>query len=381
MSGKKRLFNKAKAYLFTLAAVVASDAVLAQENQQAIPLVPPKNWYQVEIILFTQPDNTSGEIPPLDYHLKYPDNLLALIDADARAHQYTLAQIENALLFDPEAITILPKTLIWIPIAEMEDPAITLNASDEDATILISETAATVVDKGPPPELYIPEYEEPFIILDANMRDLNDSARALDRRKYNVVYHQAWRFEAETDGEDPWIHISAGKRLDDRSEIEGSLRFYRSRFLHVETDLWRLKFADQDSLVDALRVKLPDLPNFELGAEISAQKQWQISVSPEYVMDLNPKSDMVDIDGIAYTVEAVDLHQVEEEQDIMVINQYPILEVWPIKQSKRIEENSIYYLDHPELGVMLTIKPYEPEPLNPQAIDETEEAIELENQN
>jgi hypothetical protein len=381
MSGKKRLFNKAKTYLFTLAAAVASDSVLAQENLQAIPLVPPENWYQVEIILFTQPDNTSGEIPPLDYHLKYPDNLLALIDADARAHQYTLSQIENALLFDPEAITILPKTLIWIPIAEVEDPVITLNASDKDAIILISETAATVVDKGPPPELYIPEYEEPFIILDANMRDLNDSARALDRRKYNVVFHQAWRFEAETDGEDPWIHISAGKRLDDRSEIEGSLRFYRSRFLHVETDLWRLKFANQDSLVDALTVKLPDLPNFELGAEISPQKQWQISVSPEYVMDLNPKSDMVDIDGIGYTVEAVDLHQVEEEQDIMAINQYPILEVWPIKQSKRIEENSIYYLDHPELGVMLTIKPYEPEPLNPQAIDETEEAIELGNQN
>jgi hypothetical protein len=345
MSGKKRLFNKAKTYLFTLAAAVASDSVLAQENLQAIPLVPPENWYQVEIILFTQPDNTSGEIPPLDYHLKYPDNLLALIDADARAHQYTLSQIENALLFDPEAITILPKTLIWIPIAEVEDPVITLNASDKDAIILISETAATVVDKGPPPELYIPEYEEPFIILDANMRDLNDSAR------------------------------------DDRSEIEGSLRFYRSRFLHVETDLWRLKFTNQDSLVDALTVKLPDLPNFELGAEISPQKQWQISVSPEYVMDLNPKSDMVDIDGIGYTVEAVDLHQVEEEQDIMAINQYPILEVWPIKQSKRIEENSIYYLDHPELGVMLTIKPYEPEPLNPQAIDETEEAIELGNQN
>ena len=98
-------------------------------------------------------------------------------------------------------------------------------------------------------------------------------------------------------------------------------------------------------------------------------------------MDLTPKSDMVDIDGIAYTVEAIDLHRVEEEQDIMVIKQYPILEVWPIKQSKRIEENSIYYLDHPELGVMLTIKPYEPEPLNPQAIDETEEVIELGNQN
>ena len=116
MNSKKRLSNNAKTYLFTLAATVACDSVLAQENQQAIPLVPPENWYQVEMILFTQPDNTSGEIPPRDYQLRYPDNLLALIDADARAHQYTLSQIENALLLDPEAITILPKTLIWIPI-------------------------------------------------------------------------------------------------------------------------------------------------------------------------------------------------------------------------------------------------------------------------
>ena len=381
MNSKKRLSNNAKTYLFTLAATVACDSVLAQENQQAIPLVPPENWYQVEMILFTQPDNTSGEIPPRDYQLRYPDNLLALIDADARAHQYTLSQIENALLLDPEAITILPKTLIWIPITEMEDPAITLNSSDKDAIVLMSdpETEAQVVDNGAPAEPYIPEYEEPFIILDPSMRDLNDSARALDRRKYNVVFHQAWRFETEAEDKDPWIHISAGKRLDDRSEIEGSLRFYRSRFLHVETDLWRLKFANQDSLADALTVKLPDLPNFALDTVNSSKKQWQISVSPEYVMDLNPKLDMVEIDGAAYAIEAVDLNQVEDEQESTAINQYPILEIWPIKQSKRIEENSIYYLDHPELGVMLTIKTYEPEPLNPQAINEAEDEIESEN--
>ena len=381
MNSKKRLSNNAKTYLFTLAATVACDSVLAQENQQAIPLVPPENWYQVEMILFTQPDNTSGEIPPRDYQLRYPDNLLALIDADARAHQYTLSQIENALLLDPEAITILPKTLIWIPITEMEDPAITLNSSDKDAIVLMSdpETEAQVVDNRAPAEPYIPEYEEPFIILDPSMRDLNDSARALDRRKYNVVFHQAWRFETEAEDKDPWIHISAGKRLDDRSEIEGSLRFYRSRFLHVETDLWRLKFANQDSLADALTVKLPDLPNFKLDTVNSSKKQWQISVSPEYVMDLNPKSDMVDIDGAAYAIEAVDLNQIEDEQESTAINQYPILEIWPIKQSKRIEENSIYYLDHPELGVMLTIKTYEPEPLNPQAINEVEDEIEAEN--
>jgi len=344
--------------------------------------VPPENWYQVEIILFTQADNISGEIPPRDYKLKYPDNLLSLIDADARAHQHTLSQIKNALLLNPEAIAILPKTLLWIPLAEMEDPAITLNSSNNDAIILMGptetfvETEAPVVKSSLPGEPYIPEYEEPFIILDANKRDLNDSARALDRRKYNVVFHEAWRFEAETEDEDPWVHISAGKRLDDRSEIEGSLRFYKSRFLHVQTDLWRLKFANQDSLTDVLTVKLPDLPNFELNAEISSKKQWHISVSPGNVMDLNPKSDMVDIDGTAYGKEIADLNQVADERGTTAINQYPILEIWPIKQSKRIEENSIYYLDHPELGVMLTIKSYDPEPLNPQVIIETEDKIE-----
>jgi len=382
MSCKKRLLNNAKTYLFILATAVASHSVLSQENQQPMPIVPPENWYQVEIILFTQADNISGEMPPRDYKLKYPDNLLSLIDADARAHQYTLSQIKSALQFNPEAIAVLPKTLIWIPIAEMEDPAITLNSSNKDAIILMGQTEtsveaeAQIVGNSLPDEPYIPEYEEPFIILGANKRDLNDSARALDRRKYNVVFHEAWRFKAEAEDEDPWIHVSAGKRIGDRSEVEGSLRFYKSRFLHVQTDLWRLKFANQNSLTDVLTVKLPDPPNFELNEKNSSKKQWHTSVSPEYVMDLNPKSDMVDIDGTAYGKENVDLNQVEDERGTTAINQYPILEIWPIKQSKRIEENSIYYLDHPELGVMLTIKPYEPEPLNPQVINETEDKIE-----
>ena len=339
-----------------LAAVIASSFVSAQENQLPTPLVPPENWYQVEIILFTQPDNLSGEIAPLDHHLEYPKNLLALIDAEARSHQFTLSQIQAALLLDPEASPVLPTTLTWIAI----------------------ETETQIVEDSLPDEPYIPEYEESFIILDARVRDLNDSARALNRRNYNVVFHEAWRFEADAGGEDPWIHISAGKRLDDRSEIEGSLRFYKSRFLHVETDLWRLKFVSQDSLVDTLTVKLPDIPNFQLAIEDSPEQQWQIPVLPEYLTDLNAESELVNIGSVDHALEALVLDEVEDQQNLSDINQYPIAEIWPIKQSKRIEESSVYYLDHPELGIMLTIKAYEPEPLNPQAINEDEGAIESE---
>ena len=386
MSSNKRFLDGARTYLFMLATVAASNFAAAQENQRPMPLVPPENWYQVEIILFTQPDNLSGEIPPLDHNLEYPENLLALIDAEARSHQFTLSQIQAALLLDPEAEPLLPKVLVWIPIAEMEDPAITLNVSNQEPTTLTGETETEIeiemqiVEDSLPVEPYIPEYEESFIILESKLRDLNDSARALDRRNYNVVFHEAWRFEADAAGEDPWIHISAGKRLDDRSEIEGSLRFYKSRFLHVETDLWRLKFVNENSLVDTLTVKLPDNPNFQLIMEDSPKQQWEIPVLPEYLTEKNAESEPVNSNSGAYGEEAIDLGPLEDEHDHGAIKHYSIAEIWPIKQSKRIEENSVYYLDHPELGVMLTIKTYEPEPLNPHVIIDDEGKIEPENQ-
>ena len=49
----------------------------------------------------------------------------------------------------------------------------------------------------------------------------------------------------------------------------------------------------------------------------------------------------------------------------------PIRELWPIKLAKRIEEDNVYYLDHPEVGVMVTIKSYQPQPINLPTVDQT----------
>jgi len=45
--------------------------------------------------------------------------------------------------------------------------------------------------------------------------------------------------------------------------------------------------------------------------------------------------------------------------------QYPIKSLWTFDQSKRLEEQQSYYIDHPKMGVLVTIIPYEPEVLNP----------------
>ena len=55
----------------------------------------------------------------------------------------------------------------------------------------------------------------------------------------------------------------------------------------------------------------------------------------------------------------------------LVIPEYPIEAVWVMEKSQRLQEAEVYYLDHPEMGVLVTIKSYEPELLNPPKDSET----------
>ena len=64
-----------------------------------------------------------------------------------------------------------------------------------------------------------------------------------------------------------------------------------------------------------------------------------------------------------------------DSENSMAVPEYPIEAVWVMKKSQRLQEAEVYYLDHPEMGVLVTIKSYEPELLNPPM--DTETAIEF----
>ena len=412
-----------------LALLLLSGIASTQDVNTDTIIVPPENWYQVEVILFTQDASTSGELPPADYQLNFPDSLLKLIDTEALAEQKSKA-IEGALLPDPGDLPVedpFPFASV-IPTIEMEDPAtdpVMSNSNMGSILDSVSEVLDTII---PALEPFLPEYEQPFELLPFRTRDLNDSARVLDRRNYNVIFHEAWRFVADENGRDPWVMISSGKKIDDRAEVEGGLRFYRARFLHFETNLWRLNFADQAPTNSSNLIDLPDTPTFSSASE--PLQSWRIVLKQETsespvttdntvsleadlltienatanlnttdIPNTQPNTaedaeetfkvaletvgtDVLATDVTALTAGAADVFQMSAiEGDNYVLEQfYPNLErlneepaedktyaissVWPITQSKRIEEEKVYYLDHPELGIMLTIKSYEPQPIN-----------------
>ena len=399
-------------------------AVYSQEVNDETLIVPPENWYQVEVILVTPDANTSGELPPKEYQLNFPDNLVELVDTKALADEEALA-IEGALMPDIDELPLqdyFPFAEL-IPLIDMQDPANGSVISDSEMPLDIDSSEDWLDTLSPPLEAYVPEYENPFELLSDSERGLNDSARMLGRQSYNVIFHEAWRFVADENSQDPWLIVSSGKRVDGRAEVEGGLRFYKARFLHFETNLWRLNFSDQESVDGKNLITLPDMPTSSVEkdpdlswrlvlAEVTPEQQdakdeimaleddvnsavnfdtvspsteansgnaGALNISPQLatinladtVLTARPETTVagisaLELTGYNYTLEQFDATLEPLEIEPVDDKKYAVSAVWPINQSKRIEEAEVYYLDHPELGIMLTIKSYEPEPINPR---------------
>ena len=392
---KSHSFKKLLATMLMLLSVFAAG----QQSDSDEEIIPPQNWYQVEVILFTQDGNIGEEVPPLDYDLSFPDDILELIDVEALAEQQKLAIVGALLPETPEISLIEASPFVgFIPLIEMQDPAIS-PITDNLADSIIGEAPALsdlLVTIDTPVEPYVPEYEDPFEMLAIDQRDLNDSARVLARRDYNVIFHQAWRFVADENSNDPWILVHAGQKVGNRAEVEGSFRFYKSRFLHFETNLWRLKLANENSEEQTSLAKLPDVPQMDSddttlawrlipistkNKEVEATESTDLDLNTdvltpenELFTELESASQTLDKSHSGYTLVSFDPREADMEGQEQL--EIPVTEVWSIAQSKRIEEKSVYYLDHPELGIKLTIKSYEPQPTNSPPIIEATEVLE-----
>ena len=393
--------QKSHSYKQLLVSVLMLLSVFAagQQSDGDEGIIPPQNWYQVEVILFTQEGNVGEEIPPLNYDLNFPDNIRELIDVEALAEQQKLA-IVGAVLPEPPTISLIEASPFagFIPLIEMQDPAIS-PITDSLVKPNMEEVPALsdlLVDIDTSVEPYVPEYEDPFEMLATDQRDLNDTARVLARRDYNVIFHQAWRFVADENSNDPWILVHAGQKVGNRAEVEGSFRFYKSRFLHFETNLWRLKLANENSEEQTSLAKLPDVPQMDSddttlawrlipistkNKEVEATESTDLDLNTdvltpenELFTELESASQTLDKSHSGYTLVSFDPREADMEGQEQL--EIPVTEVWSIAQSKRIEEESVYYLDHPELGIMLTIKSYEPQPTNSPPIIEATEVLE-----
>lgn len=253
-------------------------------------------WYQVELIVFEQSDRYGDEKMPRNITLQYPENRVELI-------------VPGQQTTDSE--TALPE-----PTEELSDNMI-----------------------GPvqEPSQYT---EQPFLQLDPALRALTPDAAALNRNgNYRVLFHQAWRQPGENPRQAPWVLLRGGNLYGQHYELEGSIRLYRSRYLHVQTNLWFTRFVEGAGAQSAFSAHEGQHP-----------ETWPpLPVYPESPFNEEPE-----------TTEGKWATTIKPAR----VSEYAVDEIRVMKTARRIERvGELHYLDHPSMGALVLVTKYElPQP-------------------
>ncbi len=287
------------------------------------------DWYQVEVIVFSQQDFYQSEIPRRDITLVYPDNWVILEDPSDR----------------PEASESVDE----------EPPS---------ATNTLTQLSAAMHNQAEPEAVSAPP-ELPYQLLAQDQLNLNPDAYTLTRAPgYRVLFHRGWRQPAENRQSAPWVLIKGGKQASDHFELEGSLRVYQSRYLHLQANLWKVRYqlqqpeasqpgrgASDDAIEQPAEKPWPQVPDAPLPPEPPQPPEPEIIHVDQLLMDVEPRI------PFAY---AEKIRREEEAPD------YEPAEVVTLKQSHRLNLDQLHYLDHPNMGVLVKVSKYQPDQPEPQ---------------
>lgn len=275
----------------------------AQEN-----LTSPDGpqWYQVELLIFErqQGGNTGPDVEswPRNVALAYPPNVQHLVDPDG----------------------------------ENEANSGTLDNVDQ---------------------------EQPFILLERDQLQLTDSARGIQRDSgLRVLFHQAWRQPMVPFEQAPAIIVSGGEKVDEHHELEGSVTFSVSRYLHMHTNLWLTEFETNYGQAIGQWPPLPKQP--PKPGELTDDDGLSVDLR---LQDPQPVLNPWNSTGTTYNANDTD-YNLGQRNDTLQLNNYGYLSQQPfvtknivaLQQQRRMRSDELHYVDHPRLGILVRIKNYDP---------------------
>ena len=306
--------NKTAGRMASLLALIIMLPVFGQ----AQPAPAQEPWVQVEMTLFTYENaNLEAEVwSPEKLAIGFPDNLIAL------------QQLADVLqLSDWSALTgsIAPQE----PVAASASPAPA--ASPEPAAVR---------EFGPRPyapaeSVTLPDLDrEGFFALPPAAHDFVTTNRTLSQSSaHRIVYHNAWRQPLRRRSATPAIGLQGGREFAERAEVEGSVLVHagntRDRLV-LEASLWLTQFSAGPAVSSAW--SLPVLP------AVLAQRQNQSGTPTEI---------------------------------------YQINRIIEFRQSREMRLEQFHYLDHPAMGMLVQVTPWQvPPPPEPEIpVQESGQAV------
>ena len=156
--------------------------------------------------------------------------------------------------------------------------------------------------------------------------------RIKSSRDFRVIYHQSWVQYIQGEDKASNIAIRAGSPIEGVYPIAGSIKLFKSRYLHLRSNLWFIDFLEGAQQLDA--APLSDFTNAakaanpDVNIEQALQHLWPVPPQPLQLSDESTALWSANIERISQ-----------------------------IKQKRRMRSNEVHYIDHPLYGIILEIRP------------------------
>ena len=355
-----------------LAAVLAALPALASDDAEAPP------WYRVELLVFryTDPAALETEAWPVYPETGYPARYRFLVDralADRRlaAHPGARSQLDDlgrqrlrlappATAPDPNGLPpVVPDLLTLLPLEPDRPDGHVGAAQPQDPN-----DPGTAPDPNDPPPL-----PPAFTALDARALPAGRLAR---EGGYEVLWHEAWLqpLSAEDDAVPLLLDRSGDPDHEPWPRLQGSVKLYLSRYLHLETDLWLN--TEGSYLPDGWQAEAPPLAPASLAldpAPLPRRDPAQALLAGE---PRRPDARLAD-GSLAWDGPPRPRSQPvpdPRETPDPALPEDPNDAGWPwrhsivLKAERRMRSGETHYLDHPLFGVVVRLEPLEQEELD-----------------
>lgn len=226
---------------------------------------------------------------------------------------------------------------IWPENVELSYPEHIVRLSEENTNAPDSESQPGAGDTSTPDASAPPSPEQPFVALGKDQWQLGDIAARISAQKdFRPLFHAAWRQPAANSAESQSVLIRGGDAYDDHRELEGWVKLSVERYLHFETDLWLSTFKSTAGLEQMPWPKLPRLP-FTSSAQLSDE------AGPPAITDTIAEPTPTNPSFFDFR------HR-----------QYVVDRTVVLRQSRKMRSGELHYIDHPLMGVLVKVIPYQP---------------------
>lgn len=311
----------------TLSALLSAGLTLSMLPS----VVNATEHYRVEVMLFTYLDENSAREEHWPLLKERAEAEEAAIAAALEEDTAATAESEPGIVKSEEGTAGDANSGV-LQVSAEESSELNSDASDE------MNSAEEDTDSTPP-----------VTLLD----DL-EFANAVNRFGYRsdmkVVWHQAWIEELQ-DSANAYDHeVTASYEEENfRIDISGSFNLYRSRYIHIRPDLE----------VDQLIFTIPaDAPLSGETTENTEEGAMTMAVTSDTISDNIGNSDaLLGVEGqmtILPPDQGITNEPVAEPEP-----EWIPLRAAKIERSRRMRSGEVHYLDHPLVGIVVKVTPYE----------------------